>query len=109
MIKHYIRSSIIVLIQAILPIIGLLMIAPWIINTNILTRWQHTFANIQPLFLGLHGLLYLALILLWPKLVTRIQINNQLSSEQLKTALKVRWYLLAIFLFIDALMIWRML
>ncbi|HAT7932256.1 TPA: hypothetical protein GJ761_10635 [Legionella pneumophila] len=109
MIKHYIRSFIIVLIQAILPIIGLLIIAPWIINTNILTRWQHTFANIQPLFLGLHRLLYLALILLWPKLVTRIQINNQLSSEQLKTALKVRWYLLAIFLFIDALMIWRML
>ncbi|HAT1868167.1 TPA: hypothetical protein JAZ42_02830 [Legionella pneumophila] len=109
MIKHYIRSSIIVLIQTILPIIGLLMITPWVINTNLLTRWQHTFANIQPLFLGLHGLIYLALILLWPKLVTRIQLNNQLTSEQLNTALKARWYLLAIFLFIDALMIWRML
>ncbi|GAN26127.1 hypothetical protein Lsai_3048 [Legionella sainthelensi] len=107
MIKHYIRSSIIVLIQAILPIIGLLIIAPWIINTNLLTRWQHTFANIQPLFLGLHGLLYLVLILLWPRLIMRI--NDQLTSEQLTTALKIRWYLLAIFLFIDAMMIWRML
>ncbi|CZG39084.1 TPA: hypothetical protein JBA21_03625 [Legionella pneumophila] len=109
MIKHYIRSSIIVLIQTILPILGLLTIAPWFINANLLTRLQDTFANIQPLFLGLHGLLYLALILLWPKLVTRIQVNNQLKSEQLNTALKARWYLLAIFLFIDALMIWRML
>ncbi|MCE0722770.1 hypothetical protein [Legionella resiliens] len=109
MIKYYIRSSIIVLIQAILPIIGLLMIVPWVINTNLLIRWQHTFSNIQPLFLGLHGLLYLALILLWPKLVARIQINNQLTSEQLNIALKARWYLLGIFLFIDAMMIWRML
>ncbi|HAT6977306.1 hypothetical protein [Legionella pneumophila] len=105
MIKHYIRSSIIVLIQTILPIIGLLMITPWVINTNILTRWQHTFSNIQPLFLGLHGLLYLALILLWPRLISRLQNQHQLSPEQLSTALKVRWYLLGIFVFIDALMI----
>lgn len=105
MIKHYIRSSIIVLIQTLLPIVALLALAPWFINGNLFTRWQSTFATIQPLFLGLHGLLYLALILLWPRLISRIQNQHQLSPEQLSTALKARWYLLGIFVFIDALMI----
>lgn len=105
MIKHYIRSSIIVLIQTILPIIALLAIAPWFINSNLLTRWQSTVTNIQPLFLGLHGALYLALVLLWPKLISRLQNQHQLTAEQLSTALNTRWYLLVIFVFIDALMI----
>ncbi|HFT6662071.1 TPA: hypothetical protein ACGRM6_001344 [Legionella pneumophila] len=105
MIKHYIRSSIIVLIQTLLPIVALLALAPWFINGNLLTRWQSTFATIQPLFLGLHGLLYLALILLWPRFISRIQNQHQLSPEQQSTALKARWYLLGIFVFIDALMI----
>ncbi|MFO2967157.1 hypothetical protein SCN92_01400 [Legionella pneumophila serogroup 1] len=106
MIKHYIRSSIIVLIQSVLPIIALLAIAPWFINGNLLTRWQSTFATIQPLFLGLHGVFYLALILLWPRLISHLQNQHQLSPEQLSTTLKARWYLLGIFVFIDALMIW---
>ncbi|HAT2134244.1 TPA: hypothetical protein JBB06_03265 [Legionella pneumophila subsp. pneumophila] len=105
MIKHYIRSSIIVLIQTLLPIVALLALAPWFINGNLLTRWQSTFATIQPLFLGLHGVYYLALILLWPRLISRLQNQHQLASKQLNTALKARWYLLGIFVFIDALMI----
>ncbi|MFO8794468.1 hypothetical protein SDB36_12750 [Legionella pneumophila serogroup 1] len=105
MIKHYIRSSIIVLIQTLLPIVALLALAPWFINDNILTRWQSTFATIQPLFLGLHGVFYLALILLWPRLISRLQNQHQLAPEQLNTALKARWYLLGIFVFIDVLMI----
>lgn len=105
MIKHYIRSSIIVLIQTILPMIALLALAPWFINGNLITRWQSTFATIQPLFLGLHGVFYLALILLWPRLISRLQNQHQLAPEQLNTALKARWYLLGIFVFIDALMI----
>lgn len=105
MIKHYIRSSIIVLIQTILPMIALLALTPWFINGNVLTRWQSTFATIQPLFLGLHGLFYLALILLWPRLISRLQNQHQLAPEQLNTALKARWYLLSIFVFIDTLMI----
>lgn len=103
--KHYIRSSIIVLIQTVLPIIALLAIAPWFINSNLLARWQSTFTTIQPWFIGLHGVLYLALILLWPRLISRLQNQHQLTPEQLSTALKARWYMLAIFVFIDALMI----
>ncbi|HEN5528809.1 hypothetical protein Lmor_0509 [Legionella moravica] len=105
MIKHYIRSSIIVLIQTILPMIALLVIAPSFINSNLLAHWQSTVTTIQPLFLGLHGALYLALILLWPRLISRLQNQHQLTTEQLSIALKARWYLLAIFVFIDALMI----
>lgn len=105
MIKHYIRSSIIVLIQTVLPIIALLAIAPWFINSNLLVLWQSTFSGIQPLFLLLHGVLYLALVLLWPKLISRIHNQHQLTAEQLSTVLNARWYLLAIFVFIDALMI----
>ncbi|MFO9572907.1 hypothetical protein SDB74_08435 [Legionella pneumophila serogroup 1] len=105
MIKHYIRSSIIVLIQTVLPIIALLAIAPWFINSNLPVRWQSTFTTIQPFFLVLHGVLYLALVLLWPKLISRLQNQHQLTTEQLSTALNARWYLLAIFVFIDALMI----
>lgn len=105
MIKHYIRSSIIVLIQTLLPIVALLTLAPWFINGNLLTRWQSTFATIQPLFLGLHGVFYLALVLLWPRLISRLQNQHQLAPEQLNTALKARWYLLGIFVFIDTLMI----
>lgn len=104
MIKHYIRSSIIVLIQTVLPIIALLAIAPWFINSNLLGRWQSTFTTIQPLFLVLHGVLYLALVLLWPRLISRLKNQHQLTKEQLNTALKARWYLLAIFVFIDILM-----
>ncbi|HAT8742760.1 TPA: hypothetical protein ACG3NF_002767 [Legionella pneumophila] len=105
MIKQYIRSSIIVLIQTVLPIIALLAIAPWFINSNLLARWQSTFTTIQPFFIGLHGVLYLALVLLWPRLISLIQNQHQLTTEHLNTALKARWYLLAIFVFIDALMI----
>ncbi|HAU0368248.1 TPA: hypothetical protein JBF73_03450 [Legionella pneumophila] len=105
MIKHYIRSSIIVLIQTVLPIIILLAVAPWFINSNLLTRWQSTFITLQPLFLGLHGLFYVIIALLWPRLISRLRNQDQLTTEQLNTALKARWYLLAIFVFIDALMI----
>lgn len=105
MIKHYIRSSIIVLIQTVLPIIALLAIAPWFINSNLLTRWQSTSTTIQPWFIGLHVVVYLALVLLWPRLILRLQNQHQLTTEQLSTALKIRWYLLAILVFIDVLMI----
>lgn len=105
MIRHYIRKSILVSIQTILLIIVLLAIAPWFINSNLFTHWQSTFTTIQPLFLGLHGLFYLTLVLLWPKLISRLQRQNQLTEDHMNTALKARWYLLGIFVFIDVLMI----
>ncbi|STX28427.1 Uncharacterised protein [Legionella beliardensis] len=107
MIKHYIRSTIIILLQAILPILALFILAPLLINKNSFAQWQHVLTNNQPVFIILHGLFYLALVWLWPKLITRLQTQNQLSPPQLSSALNIRWYLLTIFIFIDALMIWR--
>lgn len=59
--KNLIRSSIIVLIQAILPIIALILITPWLINSQALNNLQdHLKAN-QPWFLIWHSLFYLGL------------------------------------------------
>ncbi|VEB35429.1 Uncharacterised protein [Legionella sainthelensi] len=103
MIKNYIRLTIIVLVQILLPIMVLLVLAPLFINTKVINHLQQPVFH--PWFIVLHGLLYLSLILLWPKLVQRLHKQNPINTEQLKTALKARWYLLTIFLFIDTLIL----
>ncbi|MCW8444221.1 hypothetical protein OQJ05_09185 [Fluoribacter gormanii] len=106
MIKNYIiRSTIIGIFQILLPIVILLVLAPWYINTQVINHLKQPV--FQPWFIVLHTLFYLGLILLWPKLVQHIHKQNPINTEQFKTALKVRWYLLALFLFIDALMLWK--
>lgn len=108
MIKNYIRSAIIVLTQTLLPIIVLVIAAPWFINSNVLQLWQRSLASNQSWFLFFHGLFYLGLIFLWPKLIIRLQAQNKIGTEQLNLALKARWYLLSIFLFVDMVMLLRM-
>ncbi|KTD25126.1 hypothetical protein [Legionella maceachernii] len=108
MIKNYIHSAIIVLTQTLLPILVLVIAAPWFINSNLLQQWQRSLADNQLWFLILHGLFYLGLVFLWPKLIIRLQTQSKISIEQLNLALKVRWYLLSIFLFMDTVMLWRM-
>lgn len=107
MIRNYIRSTITVIIQILLPIMVLLVLGPLFINTKVITHLQQPVFD--PWFIVLHGLFYLSFILFWPKLVYRLHKQNPINTEQLKTALKARWYLLATFLFIDALMLWRIL
>ena len=53
--KNYIRSSIIVLIQTILPIIVLLIITPWLINSQTFNYLQDYLKANQPWFLIWHG------------------------------------------------------
>ncbi|KTC93570.1 hypothetical protein [Legionella cincinnatiensis] len=105
MIKNYMRSTIIVILQILLPITALLILAPLLINTKVINYLQQPV--FQPWFIVLRTLFYTSLILLWPKLVQRIHKQNPINTEQYKTALKVRWYLLVLFLFIDALMLWK--
>lgn len=105
MIKNYIRSTIIVILQILLPITALLILAPLLINTKVINYLQQPV--FQPWFIVLRTLFYTSLILLWPKLVQRIDKQNPINTEQYKAALKVRWYLLALFLFIDVLMLWK--
>lgn len=106
MIKNYIiRSTIIGIFQILLPIAVLLVLAPWFINTQVINHLQKP--GIHPWFIVLHALFYLTLILVWPKLVRRLNKQNPINAEQLKTVLRVRWNLLASILFIDALMLLR--
>lgn len=107
MVKNCFRLIIITTIQSILPIIALLISAPWLININLSKTWQESLNHLQPWSLGLHGLFYLGLISLWPRLITRLETQTQISPESLKIAMNLRWYLLAIFIFFDGLMFWK--
>lgn len=107
MLKNYLRSTIIVLLQAILPIFAILLIVPWVFNHSAsLMQWQQQLTQMKPWFLILHGLFYLAFFALWPKIIPRFQQQNNLTHKQLKTAINARWYLLATFVLIDLLMLW---
>ncbi|VEG92548.1 hypothetical protein [Legionella spiritensis] len=104
--KSFIRSSIIVLAQAIFPIIALLIITPWFINSQALNHLQdHLKAN-QPWFLIWHGLFYLALFFTCPILMKKISQQHQLTDGQIKKISQSRWYLIITFILIDILMLW---
>lgn len=107
MLKNYLSLTIIVLLQAILPICLLMLIVPWFINhSSSLIHWQQQLTQMKYWIIAWHSLFYLALFLLWPKLINKLQ-QKQLTAEQQKIILNSRWYFLAIFIFIDLLMLWR--
>ena len=104
MTKNYIRSSIIVLIQCILPIVVVLIVSPWLIHQSTqLTNWQTFFNQNHTLFLVAHIVFYIALISLWPRLVSTLK-SDETNQQQLHIAMQARWYLLAIFLCIELTM-----
>lgn len=103
--KSFIRSSIIVLIQAILPIIVLLIVSPWLINQSTsLKSWQAFFNQNHAFFLLAHIVFYIMLIWLWPKLVYTLQ-TERTNQQQLHLAMQARWYLVTIFMFIEGLLL----
>ena len=104
--KNYIRSSIIVLIKTILPIIALLIITPWFINSQTLNHLQDYLKANQLGFLIWHGLFYLALFFTWPILMNKIHQQQQFSEGQIKKISQSRWYLIITFILIDILMLW---
>ena len=104
--KNYIRSSIIVLIQCILPIVALVIITPSLINTNTFSHIEYYLKANQPWFLLWHGLFYLAIFITWPIIINRINQQHQLTSYQINKIRQSRWYLIAAFILIDLLMLW---
>ncbi|HHT9843853.1 TPA: hypothetical protein ACT9I4_001970 [Legionella pneumophila] len=104
--KNYIRSSIIVLIQTILPIIALLIITPWLINSQSFNYLQDYLKANQAWFLIWHGLFYLMLFFSWPILTNKITLQHQLNANLIKKVSQSRWYLIIIFILIDMLMLW---
>ena len=108
MLKNHLRSTIIVLIQAILPIFATLLMIPWLFNhSSSLMQVQQQLTTMKPWFLIFHVLFYLAFLMLWPKIIYRFQQQNEISNDQLNTAKNARWYLLATFVLMDLLMLWR--
>lgn len=107
MLKKYIRSTIIVIMQSILPILALFIITPLLLQSNALNNVHKSLDGLNTWFLIFHGLFYFFLVLLWPKVVLRYRAQNHLNAEQIKIALNIRWYLLGIFLLIDSLVLWR--
>lgn len=104
--RPYLRSTIIVLTQTLLPIVALLLIGPCLLQSQVIKQWQHQLSQLKPWFMALHVLFYLALIFVWPKIIKNLRSQNPLSDAQLNTAQAMRWYLLAVFLLIDALVLW---
>jgi len=108
MLKNYLRSTIIVLLQAILPIFAILLMVPWIFShSSSLTQWQQQLTEWRHWFLILHALFYLAFFAFWPRIIFRFQQQNELTNKQLKAAINARWYLLVTFVLMDLLMLWR--
>ena len=104
MLKNYLRSTIIVMFQAILPIIALFMAAPWLMNQSTrLKNWQAFFNQNQWVFLMAHIVFYILLIGLWPKLVSTLK-TKETNQQQLNLAMVVRWYFVAIFMFFEIIL-----
>lgn len=102
--KNYLRSSIIVLTQTILPIVAILIASPWLINQSTrLIDWQIFFNQNHSIFLVAHIVFYIALIGLWPKLVSTLK-SDETNQQQLRLALQARWYLVTLFMCIEFLL-----
>lgn len=104
MLKNYLRSTIIVLIQGILPIIALIMATPWLINQSTrLKGWQGFFNQNQLFFLIARIVFYILLIGLWPKLISMLK-SEETNQQQLHIAMQARWYFIAIFMFFEIIL-----
>lgn len=102
--KSLIRSTIIVLIRTILPIIALLIITPCLLNQSArLKYWQVFFNQNNTIFLEAHIVFYIILLGLWPKLVYTLK-SAETNQQQLHLAMQARWYLVTIFMLIEVLL-----
>ena len=105
--KHqYLRSIIIVSTQTLLPIIALLLIGPCLLQSQAMKNWQEILSHSQPWCMLLHALLYSGFVILWPRVINKLKPQTPLNTLQLKTLHSMRWYLLAVFLLIDTLVLW---
>lgn len=110
MLKKHIRSTIIVLFKCLVPVILLLLLAPLLLQfSQQINQFQHFFDTHQIGFHIFHGLFYLAIYWLWPRLIhAHIRHNkNDITTDQIRTAQNARWYLLAAMAFFELLTWWR--
>jgi len=108
--NKFIRSTIIVLAQYVLPALLLLIITPQVMNhAGQLNQTQTFFKTHQAALLLAHGLFYLILFLLWPHVIKLIisRRDHFPDSATIKTATSARWYLLAAMVLFELLIYWK--
>jgi hypothetical protein len=110
MLNKYIRSTIIVMIQIILPVVTILLLAPLLLQfNNEINQANHYLLTHKTGFLLTHIIFYLALFWLWPKIIYFYakRNNHKTTPEQIQTALKAKWYLLTAMAFFELMLWWR--
>ncbi len=110
MLNKYIRSTIIVMIQVILPVVLLLLLAPQLLQFNHeFNQASHFFLTYKIGFLVTHITFYLALFGLWPRVISFYvqRSNTEIPTEHIQSALKAKWYLLVAMVFFELLVWWR--
>ncbi|MDI1351860.1 MAG: hypothetical protein PSV35_03680, partial [bacterium] len=106
MLNKTIRSTIIVTVQAILPVVLLLLLAPQLLQFNSdLNKANHFLLIHKTGFLIAHLTLCIALIYLWPAIIRRYikRHTHEINSEQVQSALNIKWYLLGAMAFFELL------
>ena len=110
MLKKYLTSSIIVLIQFIVLAAIAATITPLLFqNSNSLKQVNTYFILYQTTFLLGHSLFYMLFYLSWPTLVKRIAADRSIKPEhhQIDKAIQIRNYLIAIFASIELINLLR--
>lgn len=107
--NKYLRLTIIVTAQCIVPVMLLFIIAPSLMNhSGQFNQAQTFFKAHETILLTVHSLFYLSLFLLWPRVIHLIvsRQHHQIDANQINIALSARWYLLAAMTFFELLMLW---
>lgn len=104
--SHYFRSSINTVVVTLLSLLALLFLGPWLLHNQTISTWQHTLTQSKPWCIALHLFFYLSVLLVWPKVINNLTTKAPLSAISLKTLNTLPWYLIAVFLLIDALVLW---
>jgi len=110
MLKKCLHSTIIVITQAILPMIALALLVPYFLKrAENLQKLQVFLSDWNLLFLSTHALFYCLIFFMWPAFVRHLCRRRQIkiNASELKQALSARWYLLSAFILLELLMLWR--
>lgn len=110
MLKKYLRSTIIVITQAILPITALFLLAPYLLQrTENLQKLQVFLSDWNLLFLSIHALFYCLIFFMWPAFIRHLCRRRQIkiNASELKQAIDARCYLLSAFILLELFMLWR--
>ena len=110
MLNKYLRSTIIVTVQAILPVALLLLLPPLLLQfNNEFNQANHFLLSHKMGFLIVHILLYIDLIYAWPIIINWYikRQTHEINTEQFQSALRIKWYLLGAMAFFELLVWWR--